>query len=195
MLQEIFITQAEKSWLDIILYGLFPGVASVVMAVIGVWQHKLKKQEWTRNNWGVYLKNYKLTEKAMGIVMNLSIPVDKNQWIEPCGNLDLGYGYKVERDIEEASKLIWQARDEAKLLLEEEIFKYVERLKADITSLKNLYNEYRGKIFPNKILSDVTPRPEEVKALRKKISQIIVGFGLEDYTLVYRKVTALKKSF
>lgn len=188
--------QAENDGLDIlhVLYGLLSIITSVAVVGIGYWQYKLKKQEWTKNNWGVYLKNYKLTEKAMGIVGCLTIP-DKNQWTEERG--ELNYGDKIGHDIDEAHKLIWQARDEATLFLDKKIFKYIERLFERITNLKNLYDEYRKtmRTHPECHLLDRDIPQQGAEEQRKKLLQAIAALKQqgENYVLVYRKVIALKK--
>jgi len=196
MLQNIFIiSQPEKSWLDIIQHMVFPIVTIVGGWLFGYWTHKLNKQKWVRNNWDIYIKNYKTVVEAFGVIGSLGIPIDKNQWMEKdSGNLV--YGNKVKRDIDRAVELIWRARDEAKLLLEEKIYKYLEKLKNNVVNLDDLYVQYKRTLFPNTILNPIVNKDlllQERKELSKKIDKIISTFLKEDYTLVYRQVMALKK--
>jgi len=158
---------------------------------IGYLQYEIKKQEWTKAKWDIYYKNYKKIDNAMSIVMCIRFPTNKAEWKEKSSLYkNLNRKQVIEQEIESAKKLIWEARDEAKLFLEKKLYLFVEKLKKYIDDVYALYDKV-DYMFHCSMISGGKISDDALKELSDKTSEITEELIKTDYTKFYRNFTAL----
>jgi hypothetical protein len=177
----------STNWVEILNMILIFTVA--FLGVVITWfQFKIKKQEWRKANWDIHVRNYEKVNEAMSLVIfSSNLPMSIEAWEDKSSISKLTVGEKENMMLDKAVDVIYQAKSEANLLLEDGIYNYVENIREKITILRDKYREY------GRLIVMETADKTVIRNLKIELWNMVKILLKYDCAAHYRKYTAIQK--